>query len=175
MKCHILFSEKNKKNISKCRLLKILPRVLSVNSFPTSSNFCYLLIIFVNSLDPDQTRQNVGPDLDPNYLTLWWYSWKIFFEKVNLKKKKKIHRQQKYAKSLKPFFSFIIITFVLEIQTDNTCESPARQTIQKPSQIFSCLKIKSKFRMSFTTIFNGTSGVKVLSFRLTNSIQLNTL
>ena len=30
MKCHILFSEKNKKNISKCRLLKILPRVLSV-------------------------------------------------------------------------------------------------------------------------------------------------
>ena len=31
MKCQILFSEKNKKNISKCRLLKILPRVLSVN------------------------------------------------------------------------------------------------------------------------------------------------
>ena len=30
MKCLILFSEKNKKNISKCRLLKILPRVLSV-------------------------------------------------------------------------------------------------------------------------------------------------
>ena len=30
MKCPILFSEKNKKNISKCRLLKILPRVLSV-------------------------------------------------------------------------------------------------------------------------------------------------
>ena len=33
MKCHILFSEKNKKNISKCRLLKILPRVLSVKSY----------------------------------------------------------------------------------------------------------------------------------------------
>ena len=32
MKCHILFSEKNKKNISKCRLLKILPRVLSVKT-----------------------------------------------------------------------------------------------------------------------------------------------
>ena len=31
MKCQILFSGKNKKNISKCRLLKILPRVLSVN------------------------------------------------------------------------------------------------------------------------------------------------
>ena len=33
MKCHILFSEKNKKNISKCRLLKILPRVLSVKLY----------------------------------------------------------------------------------------------------------------------------------------------
>ena len=32
MKCQILFSGKNKKNISKCRLLKILPRVLSVNN-----------------------------------------------------------------------------------------------------------------------------------------------
>ena len=30
MKCQILFSGKNKKNISKCRLLKFLPRVLSV-------------------------------------------------------------------------------------------------------------------------------------------------
>ena len=35
MKCHILFSEKNKKNISKCRLLKILPRVLSVKVIMT--------------------------------------------------------------------------------------------------------------------------------------------
>ena len=31
MKCQILFSGKNKKNILKCRLLQILPRVLSVN------------------------------------------------------------------------------------------------------------------------------------------------
>ena len=29
-----------------------------------------LLITFANSLDPDQARQNVGPDLDPNCLTL---------------------------------------------------------------------------------------------------------
>ena len=34
MKCQILFSGKNKKNISKCRLLKILPRVLSVKKLP---------------------------------------------------------------------------------------------------------------------------------------------
>ena len=33
MKCQILFSGKNKKNISKCRLLKILPRVLSVKLY----------------------------------------------------------------------------------------------------------------------------------------------
>ena len=35
-----------------------------------SGNFCCLLITFANSLDPEQDRQNVGPDLDPNCLTL---------------------------------------------------------------------------------------------------------
>ena len=29
-----------------------------------------LLIIFTNSLDPDQVQQNVGPELDPNCLIL---------------------------------------------------------------------------------------------------------
>ena len=32
-----------------------------------------LLITFAYSLDPDQARQNVGPDLDPNWLTPGWY------------------------------------------------------------------------------------------------------
>ena len=31
---------------------------------------CRLLITFEYSLDPDQARQNVGPDQDPNCLTL---------------------------------------------------------------------------------------------------------
>ena len=31
-------------------------------------NFCHLLITFANSLDPDQSRQNVAPDLDPNII-----------------------------------------------------------------------------------------------------------
>ena len=31
---------------------------------------CHLLISFANSLDSDQDRQNVGPDLDPNRLTV---------------------------------------------------------------------------------------------------------
>ena len=39
MKCHILFFEKNKKNISKCRLLKILPRVLSVKNIQSGYSF----------------------------------------------------------------------------------------------------------------------------------------
>ena len=33
-------------------------------SFLASCDFCLLLIIFANSMDPDQDRQNVGPDLD---------------------------------------------------------------------------------------------------------------
>ena len=37
------------------------------NSLPSSVR---LLITYANSLDPDQARQNVGPDLDPNCLTL---------------------------------------------------------------------------------------------------------
>ena len=37
MKYQKLFSGKNKKNISNCRLLKILPRVLSVNRVMVSS------------------------------------------------------------------------------------------------------------------------------------------
>ena len=32
--------------------------------------YCHLLITFANSLDPDQARQNGGPYLNPNCLTL---------------------------------------------------------------------------------------------------------
>ena len=39
-------------------------------TLPVSGEFCCMLISFANSLDPDQARQNVGPDLDPNPLTL---------------------------------------------------------------------------------------------------------
>ena len=38
----------------------------SFNSFFSSSDFCHLLITFANSLDPDQDRLCVGPDLGPN-------------------------------------------------------------------------------------------------------------
>ena len=50
------------------------------------SILAHLLITFAIRLDQDQDRQNVGPDLDPNYLTLWWYFWKNFSKKLIFKK-----------------------------------------------------------------------------------------
>ena len=40
------------------------------NFFLASCKFSHLLVTFANSLDPDQARQNVGPDLDPNRFTV---------------------------------------------------------------------------------------------------------
>ena len=55
---------------------KVVSRSCSVFNFlPASGNFCHLLITFASSLNPGQALQNVGPDLDPNCLTPWWY-WK---------------------------------------------------------------------------------------------------
>ena len=50
--------------------------------------FCYLLMIFANSLAPVQARENVGPELDQSCLTLLCYSWKSeeYFEKSNVEK-----------------------------------------------------------------------------------------
>ena len=49
MKCQILFSGKNKKNISKCCLLKFLSRVLSVNE-PSHCIYIYIHTIVVARL-----------------------------------------------------------------------------------------------------------------------------
>ena len=49
---------------------KVVSRSCSVfNTLPASGDFCRLLMTFSNSLDPDQARQNVGPDLDSKCLT----------------------------------------------------------------------------------------------------------
>ena len=53
-------------------------------TFPLHCEFCCLLITFANSLDSDQDRQNVGPDLGRKCLTLIVFP-KEFFKKVNLK------------------------------------------------------------------------------------------
>ena len=42
-----------------------------INSYLISGDCCRLLITFDNSFDTDQDRQNVGPDLNTNCLTLW--------------------------------------------------------------------------------------------------------
>ena len=41
-----------------------------INSFRAFDNFFRLLLTFANSLDPDEARLYVGPDLDPSCLTL---------------------------------------------------------------------------------------------------------
>ena len=56
-----------------CHLSRFVKKEnLVFNSFLARLDFCHLLltVVFANSLDPDQNQQNVGPDLDPNSLTL---------------------------------------------------------------------------------------------------------
>ena len=66
--------EPNEINISQGLSQKVVSTSCFVfNSLPAKGDFCCLLITFENSLDPDQARQNVGPDLDPNCLTPGWY------------------------------------------------------------------------------------------------------
>ena len=61
--------EPNKIEFSQGFSQKVVSRTCSVfNSFPASGDLCQLLITFASSLDPDQARQNVGHDLDPNCL-----------------------------------------------------------------------------------------------------------
>ena len=40
-----------------------------VYAFHANGNFRHLLITFANNMDPDQDRQNYGPDPDPKHLT----------------------------------------------------------------------------------------------------------
>ena len=44
-----------------------------LTSLPARGSFSCLLITFANSLDLDQARQIVGPDLDSNCLTIGCY------------------------------------------------------------------------------------------------------
>ena len=77
----------------------------------------FLLINFANSLDPDQARKNVRPDLDPICLTLWMYSWKKFSEKSILKKNqqttKKHEKNYLGGKDLSLVYWLILLTLLL--------------------------------------------------------------
>ena len=48
--------------------------------------YAHLLVLsadnFCKQFEPRSDRQNFGPDLDPNYFTLLWYSWKYFTKKL---------------------------------------------------------------------------------------------
>ena len=60
MKCQTPFTRKNKKNISKCRLLKFLPSLLSVIGclvyFSVLQFIEEFSLINANSVDPDLQR-----------------------------------------------------------------------------------------------------------------------
>ena len=73
----------------------------SFNPSLTSGDFCHLLISCINTLNPHQTRQIVGPDLDPNCYALWWYSWKSILKVLQMKyaDDKKAWKFTQHAKS----------------------------------------------------------------------------
>ena len=54
-------------------------------SLNARSDFCPLSITIANSENPDQDRQNIGHDLDPNHLTVILFL-KEFFENVKFEK-----------------------------------------------------------------------------------------
>ena len=72
--------------------------------FLASGDFCYLLITFANSLDPDQYRQNVGPDLDTGCLKC---VPERVFEKVKFDKKSADYNKSIRSSNLVPFQSFL--------------------------------------------------------------------
>ena len=59
--------------------------------------YCRLPITFANSLDPDQARQNVGPDLDPICVTqiMQMVFLREFFEKVDFEEKSAVTKSVK--------------------------------------------------------------------------------
>ena len=57
-------------------------------------DYCHLLTMFANNLDPDQAWKNVGPDLDPGCLPLM-----IFLKEFKKKIEKKIQQTTKCMKN----------------------------------------------------------------------------
>ena len=49
MKCQILFSGQNKKNVSKCDLLRFLPTMLNVKRRYEMPNTCLVLVIMTDN------------------------------------------------------------------------------------------------------------------------------
>ena len=64
------------------------------------------LITFANSLDPDQARQNVGPNLVSNCLTLKVFL-KEFFEKLDFEKKRSADDKNAQVKNHMTLYSLL--------------------------------------------------------------------
>ena len=82
---------------------------------------CHLLITFANSLDPDQDRKNVSPDLDPNRLTLIVFLKEFFLKSKFWKKLADDNNSMKNdpaCKRVKP------VCEKMAYQTDTDNESP---------------------------------------------------
>ena len=60
-----------------------------------NGEFCRLLLIFANSLGPDQAGHCVGPDLDPNCVDLLILTvfLKEYFKKVNFEKSQQLTKK----------------------------------------------------------------------------------
>ena len=56
---------------------------IGVITIPASEDFHCLLTNFANSFDADQALHSVGPDVDPNCLTLMLFLMDFFLKKKN--------------------------------------------------------------------------------------------
>ena len=95
---------------------------------------CCLLITIANSLDPDQARQNVLPDLGPNCLTLMAFLKVLdkFILKKNLQTKKKAGKVTQ--QELKPLCFSVFQRLALEMHlqhNDSNKYSPLPVAIPK--------------------------------------------
>ena len=134
--CDFLFALQNTNPLLKRGLLlkgkNLLPVYEKLNSFPTSGDVYCLLITFANSLDPDQAWRFVWPDLEPNCLTLWWYSWKIFLKKLFFFKNPQMTKKHEILPSM---------------QRVNTCSTPQplHNTIAGIQRLNICVVSKQKY------------------------------
>ena len=51
------------------KMIALAIQIILLIIFQLSGNFCFLLLYLTNSVEEGQP----GPDLDPDYLALWWY------------------------------------------------------------------------------------------------------
>ena len=94
-----------------------------------------MLITYANSLEPDQAWQNVGPDLDPDCLTLMVFL-KDFFERVDLEKNQlttKTHtklprRQRVKSRFLYLEFYFQVLQTLTSLETSGVWSGWATST-----------------------------------------------